>query len=575
MGQTQDILNGLNNLAEQQVGESTKDCVKRKKVTVTAVNHPNTLGNPVISVQEPFGTPFEVPFAPALVNVQVGDTVWIEWVYGFSNACAVNSGAWQASDLPNCVIPTEDGLEMQVNYETVMSINEDGLNVNGVIHGNVVNTDSSTAATVNGKIQDTINNLGKYLEKDVTITVPSGTYVENVTVCGFCGPGKLTISFASGAFVKGDWTIRGNNSVTLNGTVGESSYPEFTGVSNEAAMEVSGTKYFCCSGIALHGAQRSATFKQVYGVLVDEGSYAYLYTMVIDRFDYAVYVKHANLDIADCSGGIPSTNYATVANLVNGVVISPYGGHVNARGSIPMGPNAGALSYTSNGYPFFIYGQGSSSGGGGGEGSGEDTGDIPSEDSGSVEPTPNTDVTTTWNANAGYYTYTQKADTYLSICVGWLGDGTYKLRMGKAPSDKRYLAGIWLLENADTIASTLANASITKATVTITRTTTVGSTGGNQNVVLYYHGLSSVAGYTGKCDPFEKNSASTDKYIDCGCPGQYIGLGETGTFELPSALYPLLKNGTIKGFGVGMNHPTSMYHFTPTGCVLTVTYKTP
>lgn len=571
MSKTQSVLQGLNDLTGQKVEEETNDCVRRKKVTVSAPSHADETGRLVITVHEPFGADFEVPYAPALVNVQAGDTVWIEWVYGFSNACAVNSGAWQASDLPNCVIPTEDGLEMQVNYETVMSINENGLSVNGTISGNVVNTERVSAMTVNGKIQDTIDNLGKYLENDVTVTVPGSTYVENVKIHGFHGPGKLTLDLATGVYVKGDWTIYGNDAVEIRGNVSGNSYPEFTGVSEEAAMDVSHTKWFVCSGLALHGAERTATFKQNYGVLVAEGSYAYLHTMVIDRFDCAVYVRHGHLDIADCSGGIASTSYTTVANLENGVVISPYGGFVNARGSIPIGPDSTRVSYTSNGYPFFIYGQGSSDGG---DSSDVDTGDIPADDSGGVTPSPNTDVTGTWNANAGYYTYGMNADNYNVICVGWLGNGSYNPRMGKDLSDKKYMAGIWMMENADTIASTLSGATISKATVSITRTNTVGSTAGHQNVILYYHSLTSTAGYTGKCDPFGKNPASTDKYIDCGCPAQFIQLGGTATYELPSALYPLLQNGTIKGFGIGMNHPDSIYQFGPTNCVLTVTYRT-
>ena len=59
--------------------------------------HTDENGNSVLSVQEAFGEPFEVPFVPELYNAQVGDSVWVEWAYGLGNACAVNSGSWKQS----------------------------------------------------------------------------------------------------------------------------------------------------------------------------------------------------------------------------------------------------------------------------------------------------------------------------------------------------------------------------------------------------------------------------------------------------------------------------------------------
>lgn len=54
---------------------------------------------------------------------------------------------------------------------------------------------------------------------------------------------------------------------------------------------------------------------------------------------------------------------------------------------------------------------------------------------------------------------------------------------------------------------------------------------------------------------------------------KYIAPGETGTFELDvNTIGPLLQNGTIKGFAVGMNHPTEFFAFMRNGCTLTVTY---
>lgn len=567
MSDTQDILNGLNSLTGQKVGEDTGDCVRRKKVTVTEGSHLDENGKKVISVEEPFGQPFEVPYAPSLVNVRPGESVWIEWVYGFSNACAVNSGAWQASDLPNCVIPTEEGLDIQVNYETVISVNESGMDVNGIIHGNVVNTESAAAVTVNGNIQGSINNLGKYLMQDVSVTVPAGTYVEDVDIHGFHGPGKLTLILESGVYINGDWTVYGNDNVTISADIPENgTAPELVGMANEAAVDVRSTKYFEFSDTVLHGCTRTETFGQNYGVLAADGSRVYLHGMTIDRFDDAVYVQNAHADIENCCGGTASASYSSIANLDKGVAISPHGGSVNAKGSIPMGPELGGKGYRTNGYPFFVYGHGCAS-------DNDVSAAILSAGSGEITPSDENYVTVTWNARGGYYTYTKSHNTYNSFCVGWIGSGDQNPRMGYDTSNTVYMAGIWTMVNPGTIKNTLTGKNIVSATVTIARTATTGSQTGTQNIVLYYHNLPSVIGYEDECDPFSTSSRRDEKYVDCGCPAQYIPLNGTGTFELPSSLYSKLKDGSIKGFGIGMNHPSNVYQFTPYGCVLKVTYE--
>lgn len=89
----------------------------------------------------------------------------------------------------------------------------------------------------------------------------------------------------------------------------------------------------------------------------------------------------------------------------------------------------------------------------------------------------------------------------------------------------------------------------------------------------YYHNLTAanVGDYAGRCDPWNVGH-DADKYISCGVGGQYIALGETGTYELPPEMYEKLQDGSVKGFGVGMNAPRAFFQFPPTGCELTVTY---
>lgn len=67
---------------------ATRNCVRRKTVTVATAPNGSTMG-----VQEPFDNAvMDVPYYATLNNAKVGDTVTIEWVYGMSNAVAVSGG---------------------------------------------------------------------------------------------------------------------------------------------------------------------------------------------------------------------------------------------------------------------------------------------------------------------------------------------------------------------------------------------------------------------------------------------------------------------------------------------------
>ena len=186
-----------------------------------------------------------------------------------------------------------------------VSMDADTLEVSGHIQGDVVNTSEGKSVTVNGKIQDTVDSLGKYLKGDVTITVPAGTYVEDITIEGFEGKGALNIVLNAQAIVKGDWTIRGCRRVTISGNTatvgGEDVVTSLVGVIEDAAVDVDGCGYVEIGGIEIHGMERgSGEDGQTYGVRVSDGTYAYLRDCMIDRTQTAVYVEHAHLDIRDC-----------------------------------------------------------------------------------------------------------------------------------------------------------------------------------------------------------------------------------------------------------------------------------
>lgn len=468
------LLNDVESIVTDVLKEYSNDFVRRKKMYVTEGVHTDENGNSVLTVQEAFGEPFEVPFVPDLYNAQPGDSVWVEWAYGLGNACAVNSGSWKKT----FISADENGVSLTL----------DDLSVEGHIGGDVINTQGAKSATVNGKIHDVIDGLGKHLVGDVTITVPEGTYVEDVDISGFEGTGTLTLNFDKAAVVKGDWVIAGNRRIIITGDTDGTDTTQFVGVLEDAVMDLRGNGFVKVSGVEIHGVEREAGDDgQAYGIYVRDGSYAFIDGCLIDRTGAALYVEHAHLDVVDCAGGAFSTDETTVANLVNGVVISPDGGYVNAKGTIPAGTDSAGTGYESNGYPFTC------------------SGTVSKVTSGGEAPPALTEVTSTWTSSAGYYTdsYKTGVEAYLGRAIGWRGDGTNNPTMGYNSSSKKFVAGLWLFSDADTIASTLAGATIKKITVSIRRTSSGGSSSG---IVIrpYYHGLTAttIHNYAGSCDPW-------------------------------------------------------------------------
>lgn len=208
------VLNVLENIVTDVLKDYSGDFVRRKKMYVTRGVHTDENGNSVISVQEAFGEPFEVPFVPDLYNAQVGDSVWVEWAYGLGNACAVNSGSWKKT----FISADENGVSLVLDELQATHIG-----------GDVINTQGAKNVTVNGKIQDAIDGLGKHLTGDVNITVPEGTYVEDVNISGFEGPGTLTMTFDKQSIVKGDWVIAGNRRVIISGDTDGTDTTQFVG----------------------------------------------------------------------------------------------------------------------------------------------------------------------------------------------------------------------------------------------------------------------------------------------------------------------------------------------------------
>lgn len=84
-GQSLEIWNSLKPMIDEEIKSQTKGMVQRRKAKVTTAP---SLSTGTIGVTEPFGTEYFIPFNTNLTTASVGDFVWVEFMYGATNAFA-------------------------------------------------------------------------------------------------------------------------------------------------------------------------------------------------------------------------------------------------------------------------------------------------------------------------------------------------------------------------------------------------------------------------------------------------------------------------------------------------------
>ena len=85
--EAQAIARALEPAVKSWIRELTRDCVRRRKMTVTTAPNGTTVG-----VTESYGSEIQIPYVSTLANVTVGTSVWVEWVYSAANMVAVSRG---------------------------------------------------------------------------------------------------------------------------------------------------------------------------------------------------------------------------------------------------------------------------------------------------------------------------------------------------------------------------------------------------------------------------------------------------------------------------------------------------
>lgn len=81
--QSLEIWNAMKPMIDREIEALTRSMVQRRKAKVTTA--PSSVTKK-IGVTEPFCNEMTVPFLPGVANATVGDVVWVEFMYGASNA---------------------------------------------------------------------------------------------------------------------------------------------------------------------------------------------------------------------------------------------------------------------------------------------------------------------------------------------------------------------------------------------------------------------------------------------------------------------------------------------------------
>lgn len=83
--QALEMWNSMKPMIDREIEQQTKGTVQRRKAKVTTAP---SLVTQKIGVTEPFGDQYFIPFNTNLSAAQVGDVVWVEFMYGATNAFA-------------------------------------------------------------------------------------------------------------------------------------------------------------------------------------------------------------------------------------------------------------------------------------------------------------------------------------------------------------------------------------------------------------------------------------------------------------------------------------------------------
>lgn len=91
-----EVWGALKPMIDQEISSRTQGMVQRRKAKVTTAP---SLATNTIGVTEAFGDEMFLPFVSNMISAKVGDFVWIEWMYGATNAFVSSFAAVDDKDV--------------------------------------------------------------------------------------------------------------------------------------------------------------------------------------------------------------------------------------------------------------------------------------------------------------------------------------------------------------------------------------------------------------------------------------------------------------------------------------------
>ena len=186
-----------------------------------------------------------------------------------------------------------------------------------------------------GSIQSSLDACPKWLTQTTKLTVPAGTYLEDVVIRGFKG-GTLQIAFAPGVKIHGAISMYQCDSVYLGaGAIGDASiYPRMA-ITTVTAVHVG---FLEMHNLQISGYRdRTSASVGSYGCIECTGGAAYINNCCVEYANnYTILVQYgASVCVSNCFGGVKGGDYTTGANLGFGVYAA-YGATLAVLGRCPV-----------------------------------------------------------------------------------------------------------------------------------------------------------------------------------------------------------------------------------------------
>lgn len=243
---------------------------------------------------------------------------------------------------------TARGMEMNttgsiraiVDGDEELTIDEDGVSAKRLVAReeiyapNLLTKHMSNVIPWKGAIQASLEAIPKHLAQDTTLTIPSGTFYEDVSIRGFVGA-KLTILFNEGAGIIGTVTVSDCSRVTLEAkTLGDGCI--YTSEAKETVTNDGSCLTLRNLYVSGYRRRLTATDGSKCAVLV-RGGCCHIEGCGLEYADYgALFTDGATGFVKNTRGGQSGADPLLNCNLLYGLYAAN-GAHVAATGTAPMG----------------------------------------------------------------------------------------------------------------------------------------------------------------------------------------------------------------------------------------------